>query len=530
MAPVRFARRVRGDVQLQSESEARTENVLLIVGHPRAGSFCEALADAYAEALPDGHALRRINLADLDFNPDVLTISPRDQALGPDLEEAQESILWANHLVFVFPTWWGTMPARLKGFLDRVLTPEFAFRETARGYEPLLAGRTAHLITTMDTPAWVYRCIHHSPGIRALRLATLGFCGVRPAKVSLIGPVKPSSLTQREAWLRRAGAAARGLAAWRRRVRRRATILSWVKLMRLQFYAMTMLAYGLGAFAAVAARGETLRWWSGLTGFALLFLIELAAVLTNELHDLPSDELNEKYGPFNGGSRVLVNRELSPSNVRQVRNAAFGTALILTLGMAFLLPAESLLSGLALIAVGLVLGPGYTAPPLRLAWRGWGEVNVAVTHSIYMLLCGWVFQAGAVFAPFPWLVSVPLGLAIFVSILLAGIPDFDADSAAGKQTLVVMIGTRAAAALALLGVLASVFALIRLAPTAMTLPMPGWLSIAAFTIHLLLLVTLIGGFCMQEGACRRIDGLIALALGFVLWFCIYPLFHLDALR
>ena len=85
------------------------------------------------------------------------------------------------------------LPARLKGLLDRVLTPEFAFREIDGRYEPLLTGRAAHLITTMDTPIWVYRFIYYSPGVRALSLATLGFCGIKPVEVSRIGPVKPST-------------------------------------------------------------------------------------------------------------------------------------------------------------------------------------------------------------------------------------------------------------------------------------------------------------------------------------------------
>jgi 1,4-dihydroxy-2-naphthoate octaprenyltransferase len=151
-----------------------------------------------------------------------------------------------------------------------------------------------------------------------------------------------------------------------------------------------------------------------------------------------------------------VNRELSPARVRRVRDAALGAAILAATSVAILLPEASRMPGLALLAVGLVLGPGYTAPPLRLAWRGWGEFNGAFTHSIYMVLCGWVLQAGTPMAAFPWLVSVPIGLAIFVA-------------------------------------------------------------------HALTLLILLGRFSLQDGECRRIDALIGLSLGFVLWFCVYPL-------
>ena len=69
--------------------------------------------------------------------------------------QARRRIEWAEHLTFVYPAWWGVGPARLKGLLDRVLLPGFAFRERDDGrFEGLLRGRTAHLITTLNTPDW----------------------------------------------------------------------------------------------------------------------------------------------------------------------------------------------------------------------------------------------------------------------------------------------------------------------------------------------------------------------------------------
>lgn len=84
----------------------------------------------------------------------TFTPPPNQQAFEDDIRKARALILWAEHLVFVYPTWWGTLPALLKGFLDRVLTPDFAFItcEGGTGYQGLLGGRSAQLITTMDTP------------------------------------------------------------------------------------------------------------------------------------------------------------------------------------------------------------------------------------------------------------------------------------------------------------------------------------------------------------------------------------------
>ena len=94
--------------------------ILIILGHPRTGSLCGALACAFGEgAGAAGCEVETLCLGDLSFNPDVVEGSPAAQALEPDLERARALIAWADHLVLVFPNWWGTMPARLKGFLNR---------------------------------------------------------------------------------------------------------------------------------------------------------------------------------------------------------------------------------------------------------------------------------------------------------------------------------------------------------------------------------------------------------------------------
>jgi putative NADPH-quinone reductase len=127
--------------------------VLLLVAHPRSTSLCGALADAYAEGASCADVdLQRCDLAAFRFALNVMTISPSEQFREDDIQSAMQAIAWANHLVIVFPTWWGTMPALLKGFLDRVMMPGFAFAERAdgEGWERLLAGRSAHLLTTMD--------------------------------------------------------------------------------------------------------------------------------------------------------------------------------------------------------------------------------------------------------------------------------------------------------------------------------------------------------------------------------------------
>jgi 1,4-dihydroxy-2-naphthoate octaprenyltransferase len=86
------------------------------------------------------------------------------------LAQAKEDFLAADHVVVIFPTRWGMMPAVSKGFLDRILAPGEA-EEVGENYRGLLAGKTAHLITTMDAPWWVYRLFYKSAGLAGLKNA-----------------------------------------------------------------------------------------------------------------------------------------------------------------------------------------------------------------------------------------------------------------------------------------------------------------------------------------------------------------------
>src|SRR5690606_18466464 len=277
--------------------------------------------------------------AELRFDPNVRSFDPLLQPVEDGIAHARRLIAWADHIVFVYPTWWGTMPALLKGFLDRVLVPGFAFAETSRGFAPLLGGRSAELLTTMDTPRWVYRWIYGAPGHKAMARAILGFCGIEVARVASFGPVRDSDLEQRQAWLEEAqhrGRQVRGrIFPLPRALRKK--VVAWLQALRLHFYPMAGLAYLLGALAATLPGGALQAapfWW----GLACLFFIEAAAVLTNEHFDVATDRHNRNFGPFTGGSRVLVDGRLSVAEVRWGiavalgLAAASGAALLLTIG------------------------------------------------------------------------------------------------------------------------------------------------------------------------------------------------------
>ncbi len=182
-----------------------SRKILVILGHPSAESFCAALADTYVAAAREaGHQVKLFRLGDLDFDPVLRHGYAQRQELEAGLIEIQQAITWAEHLVFVYPIWWGGIPAILKGFFDRVFLPGYAFRYRPNSalWDKLLIGRSAHAIATMDTPAWYFRLIYRSPGHNQIKKTILGFCGIKPVRISTFGPVRGSSSKQRAQWLK----------------------------------------------------------------------------------------------------------------------------------------------------------------------------------------------------------------------------------------------------------------------------------------------------------------------------------------
>ncbi|MHB0879566.1 NAD(P)H-dependent oxidoreductase [Paenibacillus sp. SEL1] len=181
-----------------------SKKILVIQGNPVAGSYGEALAQFYVKgAKAAGAEVRLLQLSELDFNPNLLGGYRNKLPLEPDLIQAQESIKWAEHLVFVFPIWWGSLPALMKGFIDRTFMPGFAFKYQKGKPLPdkLLKGRTARLITTMDGPHWYYRFFQGQPGHRMMKDSTLHLCGVKPVHSTAIDLMNKLSDQQRNDWL-----------------------------------------------------------------------------------------------------------------------------------------------------------------------------------------------------------------------------------------------------------------------------------------------------------------------------------------
>lgn len=178
--------------------------ILLINGHPDKESYNYALATSYVKgAKNSGAEVQEINICELTFNPNLQFGYRKRTELEPDLIKAQESIKWADHIVWVYPVWWGSVPALMKGFLDRVLLPGFAFqkRENSVWWDKYLTGKTSRIICTMDQPTWYYRWINGRPSHIAMKKLTMNFIGIKKVQITSIGPIRLSKDEFRNKWL-----------------------------------------------------------------------------------------------------------------------------------------------------------------------------------------------------------------------------------------------------------------------------------------------------------------------------------------
>lgn len=184
----------------------------MIDGHPGAPRLSAHLLDLYEKALPQEAEVTRVAVSELDFDPIFHGDYSAPTAWEPDLVTLARDLDACDHLVLAFPMWWGGPPAQLKGLFDRLLLPHFAFRyhENDALWDPLLEGRSADVIVTMDTPPLFLRFMYDNAVLKQTKRQVLRFCGFKPVRLLACGPVKQ-------------GGAKKGLAKWQRKIERMAS-------------------------------------------------------------------------------------------------------------------------------------------------------------------------------------------------------------------------------------------------------------------------------------------------------------------
>lgn len=180
-----------------------SKKIVVLLGHPDKDTYSGQIADRYENAARSaGHEVTRWNIAEMQFDPILHKGYKEIQPLEPDLVAFQESVRAADHLVVIYPNWWCTMPAILKGLFDRVWLPGFAFnfdKETKKLIQRL-EGKTARVFIVAGTHSPFQTWWKFGDYTNEIQYGILEFAGL-DTKVTAFGPCDKVDGVCRDKWL-----------------------------------------------------------------------------------------------------------------------------------------------------------------------------------------------------------------------------------------------------------------------------------------------------------------------------------------
>lgn len=186
------------------------KKIVILVGHSDSDpTITSELALLYEEsAKRAGHEVQKFHLAQMRFDPILHKGYKVIQAYEPDLVKLQEAIKWCDHFVVLYPNWWCTMPALLKGLFDRMWMPGFAFnmRKNKQGVPTLgwykrLKGKTSRVIILSGShPFFIW--LLFGDYTNEIKMGILWFAGFR-VRTTLLGPSETAPEWKRNEWRRK---------------------------------------------------------------------------------------------------------------------------------------------------------------------------------------------------------------------------------------------------------------------------------------------------------------------------------------
>ncbi|WP_412990308.1 NAD(P)H-dependent oxidoreductase [Pediococcus siamensis] len=185
------------------------KNAVIVYYHPYQGSFCHAILEATTKGLKNsGYQVDVIDLQADKFDPvmsstDLLAFV-KHQMVDEQALDYVKRLKKASKLVFIFPIWWELMPAMVKGFIDKVIFPgsTYEYAKTITGMKTALPFlKQTQVITTMNTPKYVYQFIFGNAVKKALVTGTLKKTGLKNVKWLNLTGVKSRSDEKRQLWL-----------------------------------------------------------------------------------------------------------------------------------------------------------------------------------------------------------------------------------------------------------------------------------------------------------------------------------------
>ena len=188
---------------------------LIIYYHPHEGSFCSAIRDAVISGLETGeHEYKLVDLGRDEFDPVMRAKDLKAFAMAgrigeeglegvdPIVLKYMKELRWAEHIVMIFPIWWMSMPAMMKGFVDKVIFPGVVYKMEGGNLVSMLSGlKQVTIITTMNTPSDVYKSMFNNSIEGSLIKGTFNKIGIHDIRWISLNMVKQVGDEKRWVWL-----------------------------------------------------------------------------------------------------------------------------------------------------------------------------------------------------------------------------------------------------------------------------------------------------------------------------------------
>jgi 1,4-dihydroxy-2-naphthoate octaprenyltransferase len=223
----------------------------------------------------------------------------------------------------------------------------------------------------------------------------------------------------------------------------------WLKAARLKLHIIGILPVLVGSLIAFNRTGNLKVVNLAFAGMITL-LVLIATAFGNDYADAETDRLNRGFNIFSGGSRVIPDGLITTRQMLVATTIA--SALSIILSIVFIIFLKGHLFVLILNFIGLLIGAGYSLPPFKINYRGFGELLVMFMYGPFSVFFGYTTQLGPVIDAKVLYLSLIPALATFLMILVTEIPDSATDRISGKKTIPSVFGDKAALIIYALGV------------------------------------------------------------------------------
>lgn len=179
------------------------KKIFVIQCNPKEHSLKEEYVNAYIEtAKNNGHNIKIVNLYDLDIAYLNFSGEKLDTTLTPELKQAQDNILWADQLVFVYPVWCLGIPAIMKAFIERVFQEDVVCKYSEMGPSPLLKDKTAVIMQSYSMPSFFMKYYYGDIPMKWWNIVLTKWCGPKIIKRFDFDMLENVSEKKKQKWIK----------------------------------------------------------------------------------------------------------------------------------------------------------------------------------------------------------------------------------------------------------------------------------------------------------------------------------------